>query len=41
MGQERITGLALASIERDVRWSLDMEDTVVAFAEAKAHKQQF
>lgn len=41
MGQERLTGLALTSIERDVRRSLDMEDIVVAFVEAKARKQQF
>ncbi|XP_062286941.1 zinc finger MYM-type protein 1-like [Scomber scombrus] len=38
MCQERLTGLALISIERDVRRSLDMEDIVAAFAEAK---QQF
>ena len=31
MSQERLTGLAVTSIERDVRWSLDMEDIVVAF----------
>lgn len=41
MGQERLTGLALMSIERDVRQSLDMEDIVIAFAENKARKQQF
>lgn len=41
MGQARLTGLALMSIERDVRQSLDMEDIVIAFAEDKAHKQQF
>lgn len=41
MGQERLTGLALTSIERDVRQSLDMEDIVIAFAENKARKQQF
>jgi hypothetical protein len=41
MGQERLTGLALTSMERDVRRSLDMEDIVVAFAEANAHKHQF
>ncbi|KAI4892093.1 hypothetical protein NFI96_003229 [Prochilodus magdalenae] len=35
MGQERLTGLALMSIEREVCRSLDMEDIVVAFAEAK------
>ena len=40
MSQERLTGLAVTSIERDVRRSLDMEDIVVAFAEAKARKQQ-
>ncbi|KAG2468734.1 S6A13 protein, partial [Polypterus senegalus] len=41
VGQERLTGLALMSIERDVRQSLDMEDIVIAFAENKARKQQF
>ncbi|KAK7158541.1 hypothetical protein R3I94_004999 [Phoxinus phoxinus] len=41
MGQERLTGLALTSIERDVRQSLDMEDIVIAYAEGKARKQQF
>lgn len=41
MGQERLTGLALMSIERDVPQSLDMEDIVIAFAENKARKQQF
>lgn len=41
MGQERLTGLALMSIERDVRQFLDMEDIVIAFAQNKAHKQQF
>uniref|UniRef100_A0A3B1J7P5 TTF-type domain-containing protein n=1 Tax=Astyanax mexicanus TaxID=7994 RepID=A0A3B1J7P5_ASTMX len=41
MGQERLTGLALMSIEREVCRSLDMEDIVVAFAEAKVHKQKF
>ena len=40
MSQERLTGLAVMSIERDVRRSLDMEDIVVAFDEAKARKQQ-
>ena len=40
MSQERLTGLAVTSIECDVRRSLDMEDIVVAFAEAKARKQQ-
>uniref|UniRef100_A0A9J8CNG3 TTF-type domain-containing protein n=1 Tax=Cyprinus carpio carpio TaxID=630221 RepID=A0A9J8CNG3_CYPCA len=41
MGQERLTGLALMSIEHDVRQSLDMEDIVIGFAENKARKQQF
>lgn len=41
MGQERLTGLALTSIDRDVRQSLDLEDIVIAFAENKTRKQQF
>jgi len=41
MGQERLRGLALISIEHDVRKSLDMEDIIAAFAQAKARKQKF
>lgn len=40
MCQERLTGLALVSVERDVRRALDMEDIVVSFAKAKAHTHQ-
>ena len=38
MGQERLTELALMSIERDVRRSLNMEGIVIAFAQVKARK---
>ena len=41
MGQEKLKGLALVSIKRDVHRSLDMEGIVVAFAEAMARKKQF
>ncbi|XP_063732765.1 zinc finger MYM-type protein 1-like isoform X2 [Eleginops maclovinus] len=41
MSQERLSGLALMSIESDVRRSLDLEGIVSAFAEAKGRKQQF
>lgn len=39
MSQERLSGLALISIEYRVRSSLDLEDMVTAFAQAKARKQ--
>lgn len=39
MSQERLSGLALISIEHRVRRSLDLEDMVTAFAQAKARKQ--
>ena len=41
MCQERLRGLALISVEHDVRRSLDMEDIIAAFAQAKARKQKF
>ena len=41
MSQERLSGLALISIERSVRRSLDLEDIVSAFAQAKARKQRW
>ena len=40
MGQERLTGLALMSMECDVHRSLNMKGIVVVFAEAKTHKKQ-
>lgn len=39
MSQDRLSGLALISIEYRVRRSLDLEDMVTAFAQAKARKQ--
>lgn len=41
MSQERLTGLALISIEHNVRRSLDVDNLVTAFAQAKARKHQF
>jgi len=40
MNQERLSALALISIERNIRRCLDMEDTT-AFSVAKARKQCF
>lgn len=39
MSQDRLSGLAMISIEHRVRRSLDLEDMVTAFAQAKARKQ--
>ena len=36
MAQERLSDLAVISIEQDVRRKLDMEDVITAFANAKA-----
>ena len=41
MSQDRLSGLALISIERNVRRSLNLEDIVTAFAQAKARKHRF
>lgn len=41
MSQERLSGLALMSIESDVHRSVDMEGIVSAFAESKVRKQPF
>ena len=41
MSHERLSGLALISIEHNVRRSLDFKDLVAAFALAKARKQHF
>lgn len=41
MSQEGLSGLALMSIEHRVRRSLNMEDIVNAFAQAKARKSHF
>jgi len=39
MSQERLRGLALISIERNIRRSLNMEDLVTAFVQAKVRKR--
>uniref|UniRef100_A0A3B1K7X7 TTF-type domain-containing protein n=1 Tax=Astyanax mexicanus TaxID=7994 RepID=A0A3B1K7X7_ASTMX len=41
MSQERLTGLAMISIEQRVRRSLNMEDIINAFAETKTRMVQF
>lgn len=41
MSLEGLTELALISIEPNVRRSLDLDDFVTAFAQAKAHKHHF
>ncbi len=41
MIQERLSALALISVERNIRRSLNMEDIVTAFAVAKARKHHF
>lgn len=41
MSQERLNGLAMISIEQRVRRSLNMEDIIKSFAEAKVRKVQF
>uniref|UniRef100_A0A672ZBF4 TTF-type domain-containing protein n=1 Tax=Sphaeramia orbicularis TaxID=375764 RepID=A0A672ZBF4_9TELE len=41
MSQERLSGLALISIERKVRRSLNLEDIVTAFAQAKSRKHHW
>ncbi len=41
MNQERLSALALISIERSIRRTLNMEDIVTAFAVAKARKHPF
>lgn len=38
MSQERLSDLAILSIEQKVRRTLDMEDLILAFANAKARK---
>ena len=38
MCQERLSDLAVISIEQFVRRKLDMEDVITAFANAKARK---
>ncbi|KAF7657630.1 hypothetical protein LDENG_00024390, partial [Lucifuga dentata] len=40
MSQEKLSGLALISIEQNIGRSLELEDMVSAFAIAKACKQQ-
>lgn len=41
MSQERLSDLAVISIEQHVRRKLDMEDVITAFANAKARKVKF
>lgn len=41
MSQERLSGLALISVEHNVRRSLDLDSLVTAFAQAKARKHRF
>lgn len=41
MSQERLSGLALISIENKVRRSLDLDDIISAFAQAKARKHHW
>lgn len=41
MSQESLSGLALISIEHNVRRSLDLDNLVTAFAQAKARKHRF
>uniref|UniRef100_A0A8C6WU32 TTF-type domain-containing protein n=1 Tax=Neogobius melanostomus TaxID=47308 RepID=A0A8C6WU32_9GOBI len=41
MSQERLSALALLSIEQKVRKTLDMESVIARFAEAKARKVRF
>lgn len=41
MSQDRLSALAVLSIEHEVRKSLDMESVIARFAEAKARKVKF
>ena len=41
MTQERLSSLAVLSIEQEIRKSLDMKDVIARFAEAKARKVKF
>lgn len=41
MSKRKLSGLALISIEQNVRRSLDLDNLVSAFAQAKAHKHLF
>lgn len=41
MNEEKLSALALISIEQNIRRSLDMEDIVTTFAVDKAPKQSF